>query len=202
MTLAVEHNVKQQIKLNIRQYLTASQWSFFSMGVTWAYFLWFVTVWPRVFWILWNLCWLKHDKPQRVTVIETTTNQSICSNDCHFWSKILSYSTKVTHLKKHALQVLLTCSEKENSASNHTPRFLTESTGWRRLPRILIRKWEEIFSRWALEPKTINSVFSGLSFSLLSDIYRCTSWRQAISLVRAAEAFLWERWMYSWVLSS
>ena len=37
---------------------------------------------------------------QKVTVVQMTTNQGICSNDCHFCSKILSYSTKVTHLKK------------------------------------------------------------------------------------------------------
>ena len=37
---------------------------------------------------------------QRVTIVQTTTNQGFCSKNCHFGSKILSYSTKVTHLKK------------------------------------------------------------------------------------------------------
>ena len=61
---------------------------------------------------------------QRVTIVKTTTNQSISSKDCHFRIKILSYSMKVTHLEKACFGSLL-----ENSASNHTPRSLTKSTG-------------------------------------------------------------------------
>ena len=84
---------------------------------------------------------------QRVTVVQMTTNQGICSKDCHFWSNILSYSTKVTHLKKAHFASLspLDMFREGNSVSNHTPRFLTESTGQRRLPRTLTGKWEEIF---------------------------------------------------------
>ena len=37
---------------------------------------------------------------QRVTIVQTTTNQGICSKDCHFRSEILSNSTEVTHLKE------------------------------------------------------------------------------------------------------
>ena len=61
---------------------------------------------------------------QRVTVVQTNTNQGICSSDCHFQSEILSYSTKVMRLEKARF-----ASPLENSASNNTPRFLTESTG-------------------------------------------------------------------------
>ena len=37
---------------------------------------------------------------QRVTIVQMTTNQGICSKDCHFRSEILSNSTEVTHLKE------------------------------------------------------------------------------------------------------
>ena len=37
---------------------------------------------------------------QRVTIVQTTTNQGICSKDCHFRSEILSNSTEVAHLKE------------------------------------------------------------------------------------------------------
>ena len=56
------------------------------------------------------------DSKQRVTVVQTTTNQGICSKNSQFRSKILFYSLKVTHLEK-------ACSETENSALNHIPRF-------------------------------------------------------------------------------
>ena len=36
---------------------------------------------------------------QRVTIVQTTTNQGICK-DCHFRSEILSNSTEVMHLKE------------------------------------------------------------------------------------------------------
>ena len=37
---------------------------------------------------------------QRVTIVQTTTNQGICSKDSNFRSEILSNSTEVTHLKE------------------------------------------------------------------------------------------------------
>ena len=44
---------------------------------------------------------------QRVTKVQTTTNQGICSKDCHLGSKILSYSTKVRYLEKVCFVSLL-----------------------------------------------------------------------------------------------
>ena len=37
---------------------------------------------------------------QRVTIVQATTDQGICSKDCNIRSKMLSNSTEVAHLKK------------------------------------------------------------------------------------------------------
>ena len=61
-------------------------------------------------------------KPQnRVTVVQTTTNQGICSKDNHFLSKILSNSTKVIHHEEAGFTSILNMFwERKVSIEPHT----------------------------------------------------------------------------------
>ena len=45
------------------------------------------------------------------------------------------------------------------------------------------------------EPNTINSVLSGLSLSLLADIHSFISSRHLFNFSKAADEFLWDRWI-------
>ena len=101
-------------------------------------------------------------------------------------SKKLSNSTKVTHLDEAGFSSILKVFREGKSLCQT-----------QRLSKILTGKWEEIFWCRTLEPKTINSVFSGLSFFQGWAIHHCTSWRQVFSLVRAAKKFKWEIWYRS-----
>ena len=77
--------------------------------------------------------------------------------------EIPTESLKIPDMNKTSLHVFLTWQEKEKSASNQTPRFLTTSTGGRILPSKLTKKKLHRFAHTVLEPSKINSVLSGLS---------------------------------------
>ena len=57
---------------------------------------------------------------QRVTIVQTTTNQGICSKDCHFRSEILSNSTEVTHLKGSRSNLVLGVDNKSGKIRTET----------------------------------------------------------------------------------
>ena len=114
--------------------------------------------------------------------------------------------------RKHTLRVFLTCSKKENSASNHTPRFLKKSTEWRRLSRILTGKWEEIFGPFQTSYIQYWQQCSPIKESNTLSLLRCvlTSWFYKLSLsvlkcqlelVKKVDLFIKINTMYYWLLN-
>ena len=77
----------------------------------------------------------------------------------------------------------------------HTPRFLTDSSGERGLPKMVDGNYAFNLSLCLFEPNTINSVLSGLSLSFMGDIHSFISSRPLFNFSKAADEFFWDRWL-------
>ena len=95
--------------------------------------------------------------------------------------EIASETLNIMDLSKQDLKMLWTCLKKEKLLSNHKLKYLTASTGDRKLLRILTEKELLSFSCCIFESKIMNSDLSGFSFNLFEDnlskvwaIFLCT----------------------------